>query len=464
MENNLDIVIVGCGPSGLFSALKLIESNPSLKIAIFEKGREVDKRTCPVSEYNGKCLNCSTCNMMCGIGGAGLLSDGILNLKTDAVGGNLYDYTKNDVESQKIVDYIDNVFLKFGAIIELHGIDTEKTNELYRKAISFGIKYVQIKQRHLGSENTPKIIQKFAEYLRSKNVEIFTNTEVTDLIIENNECKGIVLKDENIFAKKVIFAPGRVGANFVNEIVNKYQINAEFAPIDIGVRVEVPASIMSPIIDINRDPKFHIWSDKFEDFIRTFCVNHEGFVVKEKYDDVIGTNGHSYSDKKSKNTNFAFVVKTRLTEPLQNTMLYGKAIATLATTLGNGKPIIQRFGDLKRGRRSNEWRLQKSTFHPTLEDVTPGNISMALPHRIITDIIDGLEKLNELIPGVAMDSTFLYCPEIKYYSRKITVNDKMETNIKNLYVAGDGAGLSRDIVKASATGILVADALLKTYE
>jgi len=461
MKNNLDCLIIGAGPAGMFSALKLIETNPYLKIAIFEKGKEANKRTCPVSERNEKCLNCKMCNMMCGIGGAGIFSDGILNLRIDEVGGNLYDFTKNDSESEKIIEYIDNVFLKFGATTELHGIDIKKTNELYRKAISFGIKYIQIKQRHLGSENTPIIIQKFADYLRSKNVEIFTNTEVKDLIIENNECKGIVLKDENVFAKKVIFAPGRIGANFVNEVVNKYHIDADFGPIDIGVRVEVPSSIIQSIIDINRDPKFHICTNKYEDIIRSFCVNHEGYVVKEKYEKIIGVNGHSYGDKKSKNTNFAFVVKTNLTEPIQDSMAYGKAISTLATILGNDKPIIQRFGDLKRGRRSNEWRLKKSTFTPTLNDTTPGNIAMALPHRIVTDIIDGLEKLNELIPGVAMDSTFLYAPEIKYYSRKIKVNDKMETNIKNLYVAGDGAGLSRDIIKASATGILVADAILK---
>lgn len=460
MKNNYDIILIGAGPANLFASYYLTE-NSNLKIAIFDKGKEALQRKCPVSESNGKCLNCSLCNIMSGIGGAGIFSDGILNLRKDTVGGNLSDYTHDDIESDKLVKYVDDIFLKFGATTELHGIDDEKTKTLYKRAISAGIKFVNIKQRHLGSENTPIIIHKFSEYLKEKNVDFYTNTEVKDLIIDNNECKGIILSNNNkIYSNKVLFAPGRIGMSWVNEIVDKYKIDSLFAPIDIGVRVEVPSSVMQSTIDINRDPKFHIWTSKYEDFVRTFCMNHEGFVVKEKYDNVIGTNGHSYGNKKSENTNFAFLVKTKLTEPLENSILYGKAIATLATILGKGKPLIQRLGDLKRGRRSNEWRLQKSTFHPTLNDSTPGNIAMALPHRIVTDIIEGLEKLNELIPGVATDSTFLYAPEIKYYSRKLKINEKFETNINNLFVAGDGVGLSRDIVKASATGILAAKGIL----
>jgi len=244
-------------------------------------------------------------------------------------------------------------------------------------------------------------------------------------------------------------------------MVKKHQIAASYAPIDIGVRVEVPSIVMRSIIDVNRDPKFHIWTSKYEDFVRTFCTNHEGFVVKESYGDFIGVNGHSFTNKKSENTNFAFLVRCVLTSPQENTTLYGESIAKIATILGRGKPIVQRLGDLRRGRRSNSWRLQKSTFSPTLKDTTPGNIAMVLPHRILTDILEGLEKLNEVIPGVATDSTFLYAPEIKYYSMKLAVDDDLQTNIKNLYAAGDGAGLSRDIVKAAATGILAARGIIK---
>ena len=463
-QTQYDFAIIGAGPAGLFVAYELLQQSKPLKIMIIDKGPDAMQRKCPVSVNDSKCLNCTPCNIMCGVGGSGIFSDGILNLRHDVVGGNLSDFTNDDEESRKIVDYIDQIFLRFGAPERVHGMDDEKIAQLSLRAMSAGIKFVRIRQRHLGSENTPKLIQKFADYLREKGIEICTDEGVKDLLIEEGECRGIVLENNKIIrAKKIIFAPGRVGAVWVGEMARKHNIAAIHAPIDIGVRVEVPAIIMQSVIDVNRDPKFHIWTSKYEDFVRTFCTNHEGFVVKENYGSVIGVNGHSFTDKKSENTNFAFVVKTRLTEPLENTTLYAESIARLATILGQGKPIIQRLGDLRRGRRSNDWRLKKSTFHPTLTDVTPGNIAMALPHRILTDIMEGLDKLNEVIPGVATDSTFLYAPEIKYYAMKIGVDNNMETNIKNLFAAGDGAGLSRDIVKASATGLLAARGAMRTF-
>jgi hypothetical protein len=463
-RDQYDFAIIGAGPAGLFAAYELLQQFKPLKIVMIDKGSEAIRRKCPVSNGGGNCLNCSPCNIMCGVGGSGIFSDGILNLRHDVVGGNLSDYTNDDAESEKIVDYIDNIFLRFGAPERVHGLDDDKNDKLSLRAMCAGIKFVRIRQRHLGSENTPKLIQRFSEYLREKGVEIITNRIVKDLLIKDGECQGIVLESgEIIRAKKIIFAPGRVGAAWLGEMAKKHNIAATHAPIDIGVRVEVPAIIMQSVIDVNRDPKFHIWTSKYEDFVRTFCTNHEGFVVKENYGNVIGVNGHSFTNKRSENTNFAFVVKTRLTEPLENTTLYAESIARLATILGQGKPIIQRLGDLRRGRRSNEWRLKKSTFHPTLADVTPGNIAMALPHRILTDIMEGLDKLNEVIPGVATDSTFLYAPEIKYYAMKVGVDNNMETNIKNLFAAGDGAGLSRDIVKASATGLLAARGAMRTF-
>lgn len=463
-RESYDFAIIGAGPAGLFAAYELVRQSKPLKIIMIDKGPEAIRRQCPVSGNGTRCLNCSPCNIMCGVGGSGIFSDGILNLRHDVVGGNLSDFTGNDAESIEIVDYIDKIFLKFGAPERVHGTDNDKIEQLSLRAMSAGIKFVRIRQRHLGSENTPKLIQRFADYLREKGVEILTGEFVDDLIVKDGRCEGVVLKNGAIIKSgKTVFAPGRVGVDWVGEMVGRHKISAVHAPIDIGVRVEVPAIVMRSVIDVNRDPKFHIWTSKYEDFVRTFCTNHEGFVVKENYGSVIGVNGHSFTDKKSENTNFAFVVKTRLTEPLENTTLYAESIARLATILGQGKPIIQRLGDLRRGRRSNEWRLKKSTFHPTLADVTPGNIAMALPHRIVTDIIEGLDKLNEVIPGVATDSTFLYAPEIKYYAMKVGVDKNMETNIKDLFAAGDGAGLSRDIVKASATGLLAARGAMKTF-
>lgn len=462
LQNRWDVAIVGAGPAGMFAAYELVNRAPNLKILMIDKGPDAGKRACPITN-NAKCFSCNPCHIMCGVGGAGIFSDGILNLRPDVVGGNLSDYTRCEQDAWKIVDDIDKVFLRFGAPEVLHGTDNEKIEDLSLKAMSAGIKFVKIKQRHLGSENTPRLIKKFSDYLEGKGVTITANTAVEDLAVENGICRGVVTKKgEKIFAGKTVFAPGRVGAIWVDEMVRKYGIKASHAPIDIGVRVEVPAIVMRSVIDVNRDPKFHIWSSKYEDFVRTFCTNHEGFVVKESYGNFIGVNGHSFQNKKSENTNFAFLVRTILTKPQENTTLYGQSIAKIATILGEGKPIIQRLGDLRRGRRSNNWRLQKSTFSPTLKDVTPGNIAMVLPHRILTDVMEGLDKLDEVIPGVATDSTFLYAPEIKFYSMKLNVNENMETSVKNLFAAGDGTGLSRDIVKASATGLLAAQGVLKT--
>ncbi|MDD4498205.1 MAG: FAD-dependent oxidoreductase, partial [Methanosarcinaceae archaeon] len=255
--------------------------------------------------------------------------------------------------------------------------------------------------------------------------------------------------------------PGRRGCDWVSEMASGHGIAARYGGIDIGVRVEVPAIIMDPVTKINRDPKFHIQTRRYDDFVRTFCTNMRGYVVKEEYEGFIATNGHSMTNIESENTNFAFLVHIELTKPMENTTKYARSIAKLATTIGGGKPVLQRMGDLRRGRRSTRERLAKNLVINTLKDVTPGDISMALPHRIVMDIIEGLETLNEIIPGVASDSTLLYAPEVKFYAMHLQVDRKMETNIKNLFAAGDGAGLSRDIVNAAATGILAARGILE---
>jgi uncharacterized FAD-dependent dehydrogenase len=298
--------------------------------------------------------------------------------------------------------------------------------------------------------------------MKDKGVLFLLNTKVEDLVIEENTCTGVVLKDgTKISSRFTIIAPGRVGAKWIDEILHKHKIEAKYAPIDVGVRVEVPSIIMDPITFINHDPKFHIQTKTYDDFVRTFCTNERGFVVKEEYEDFIATNGHSMTNEQSENTNFAFIVRVELTEPIENTVRYGRSIAKLATTIGGGKPVIQRMGDLRRGRRTTEKRLKKNQVINSLKDVTPGDISMALPHRIVTDIREGLDVLNEIIPGVASDSTLLYAPEIKFYSMQVIVNRDMESSVKNLFAAGDGAGLSRDIVNAAATGVIAGRGILK---
>lgn len=457
MKTEYDVIIVGAGPAGMFAADELAGRLDTL---IIDQGRDIDRRECKMKR-RGICTHCDPCDIMCGVGGAGTYSDGTLNLRPD-VGGDLAEQTGDPEYAWELVDHVDRVFVRYGAPDQMYIPKGEEVELLKRRAAAVGARFIEITQRHMGSDNAPKVIGNFEKDLRDRGVEFLLSTKVDDLIIEDNACVGVVLEDKSeIRSRFTIIAPGRVGATWIDEVVKKHKIGAKYAPIDVGVRVEVPAIVMDPITKINRDPKFHIQTKTYDDFVRTFCTNEHGFVVKEEYEGFIATNGHSMKNLKSENTNFAFIVRVELTEPIENTVRYGRSIAKLATTIGGGKPVLQRMGDLRRGRRSTEARLMKNTVVNTLKDVTPGDISMALPHRIVTDIREGLEVLNEIIPGVASDSTLLYAPEVKFYSMQVLVDRNMESSVKNLFAAGDGAGLSRDIVNAAATGVIAARGILK---
>jgi len=462
-----EVIIVGAGPAGLFAAKVL--KDKYRKVLVIDKGNDVEDRYCHMEEF-GTCIQCKDCNIMCGVGGAGTFSDGTLNLRPD-IGGELAELCDTNTAWQ-LVDEVDQAFLDYGMLDELYKGNATDIEELKRNAASVGARFIEINQRHIGSDKTKEVIKSFKDDLVEHGIEFMLNTTVTDLIIEKQNrsrtknltrvCKGVITdKGDEIRGKSIILAPGRVGASWVEKTIKRHKIAAEYADIDVGVRVEVLAITMNPVTKINRDPKFHIRTKRYDDFTRTFCTNERGFVVKEVYDDFIGVNGHSLRNKNSENTNFAFLVKVGLTKPVENTTRYGRSIAKLATTIGGGKPIIQRMGDLRRGRRSSWERINRNMVKNTLKDVTPGDISMALPHRITMDIIEGLEKLNEIIPGVASDSTLLYAPEIKFYARRMGVDKNMETSVKNLFAAGDGAGLSRDIVNAAATGMLAARGVLR---
>ncbi|HEY3361648.1 MAG TPA: NAD(P)/FAD-dependent oxidoreductase [Methanosarcina sp.] len=460
-ERNLDydVIIVGSGPAGMFAAYELAELK-SLKILIVDMGRDIDERLCPMKTQT-YCMHCTPCDIMCGVGGCGTFSDGTLNLRPD-IGGDLAALTGDQTEAWKLVERVDTVFLKFGAPQGALLTEGPEIEELKRRAASVGARFIEIKQRHIGSDNAPAVIGRFKRNLVDKGVNFLLETEVRDLLIEEKTCRGIILSDgRELQASYVLLSPGRRGSNWISDMIEKHEIEARYGGIDIGVRVEVPAIIMDPVTKINRDPKFHIQSRRYDDFVRTFCTNMRGFVVKEEYEGFIATNGHSLANTESENTNFAFLVRVELTEPIENTTKYARSIAKLATTIGGGKPVLQRMGDLRRGRRSTKERLAKNLVINTLKDVTPGDISMALPHRIVMDIIEGLETLNEIIPGVASDSTLLYAPEVKFYAMHLKVDRQMETSIKNLFAAGDGAGLSRDIVNAAATGIMAAEGIMK---
>ena len=448
-----DVVIVGAGPAGLFAAYELAEKS-KLKVLIIEMGKDVTQRSCPM-RITGECIGCEPCHILSGVGGSGGLSDGTLNLRPD-IGGNLYEFL-DEKEAWELVKYVDDIYVKHGAPKKLYQATPEEEEELSRKAASAGIEFVQIPQRHIGSDHTKEVIKSIQEHLIKKGVKFLLETRVED-ILES----GVKLSTgEKIDTKYIIVAPGRSGASWLVEQAKKLGLKISHGPIDIGVRVEVPAIIMSPVCKVNRDPKFHIISETYDDFVRTFCVNHMGFVVKEVYKGYIGVNGHSLRDRISENTNFALLVNVELTEPVENSTAYGESIAKTATTLGGGKPIIQRLGDLRRGRRSTWRRIERSNVKPTLKSVTPGDIAMVMPHRIVTDIIEGLEKLDKVIPGVASDSTLLYAPEMKFYAMRVEVDRSMETSIDNLFIAGDGAGVSRGIIIASATGVLAARGILE---
>ncbi len=459
-QDYYDVIIVGAGPAGLFAANELKDK---AKVLVIEKGKDVEERNCPMEEL-GICINCAQCDIMCGVGGAGTFSDGTLNLRPD-IGGDLAEFCGRETAWQ-LVNEEDRVFLEHGMLDELYKGNDEEIEELKRRAASVGARFIEINQRHIGSDKTKDVLKSFKNDLVEHGIEFMLNTCVANLLIREEGgvkvCRGVITdKGDKISGGCTVSAPGRVGASWVEKMIKEHGIKAEYAGIDVGVRVEVPAITMNPATKINRDPKFHIRTKRYDDFARTFCTNKRGFVVKEVYDDFIGVNGHSMKTKKSENTNFAFLVHVELTKPVENTTRYGRSIAKLATTIGGGKPIVQRVGDLRRGRRSTWGGIERNLVRNTLMDVTPGDISMALPHRITMDIIEGLEKLNEIIPGVMSDSTLLYAPEIKFYAMRTIVDKNMETSMKNLFTAGDGAGLSRDIVNAAATGVLAARGVMR---
>ncbi|HIE34543.1 MAG TPA: FAD-binding protein, partial [Candidatus Altiarchaeales archaeon] len=316
MKDRYDVIIVGAGPAGMFAAYELVDK--SLDILIVDKGKDINKRKCPMVK-KGKCINCEPCNIMCGVGGSGTFSDGTLNLRPD-IGGDLVEIIRDSEKARDLVDRVDRIFMEFGAPKKLYGVNKKRITDLKRKASAAGIRFVEIPQRHIGTDNAPKVIEKFEKNLRERGVEFLLQSEVRDILIKNSKCKGVLLKNgKKIKAKCVLVAPGRIGASWLSKISEKHRIKTKFEPIDVGVRIEVPAIIMDPIIAINRDPKFHIRTKRYDDFVRTFCTNHRGFVVKENYDGIVGVNGHSTTDNESENTNFAFLVRVSLTKPVENT-------------------------------------------------------------------------------------------------------------------------------------------------
>ena len=461
-----DVVIIGAGPAGLFAAYELITKNNKLKIAVIERGSRVSNRICPMNKFGTTCKNCNPCNILSGYGGAGTFSDGKLNFIPRLGKSDLTKYM-SESEAYKLIDETEEIFNKFKMDAEVYPSNREEAEAIKKQVAIAGAKLLLIKQKHLGSDHLPEYIDGICDYLEKKNVTLMDMCDVSDIkTISEDEHEITYIKgnkEETIKSRFVVVAPGRTGAKWIQELADKYKIPYLSQSIEIGVRVEVRKDILEDITNIIYDPTIFIKTKTYGDEIRTFCTNPGGFVAKENYYGYICVNGHALKDIKSNNSNFAFISKVNLTEPVTNTRLYGESIAKIANVLGDGKPIIQSLKDLKNGRRSEWHRINKGFIEPTLKDCVAGDLALVMPHRIITNIIEGLEVLDKIIPGVNNDDTLLYGPEIKFFSNEIETDNNFKLKDDNIYFVGDGAGKAGNIVTAAATGLVAARNIEKVY-
>ncbi len=448
-----DVIIVGAGPAGLFAAQSLL-ANTNLSVLMLEKGLAAKKRVCPVSTAHS-CKHCTPCNILCGVGGAGLFSDGKLNYIHKLGKTDLTQFLSRSA-AEKLIRETELIFNHYNMDAPVYPTNMDAATALRRDAKKFGIHLLLIRQKHLGSDRLPIHIARMTDDLVQQGLDLRTSEEVLDVIVESGRVRGVRTNKGEHIGKNVILAPGRVGSEWVSSIAKKLGIELKQRGIEVGVRVEVHKDILQDLTDVIYDPTFFIQTSKYDDETRTFCTNKEGFVSLENYQNFVCVNGHAYADRKSENSNFAFLSKVVLNEPVSDNQRYGEAIGRLATLIGGGKPILQRYGDLKRGRRSTWNRIQKCSIEPTLTEVTCGDIAMALPERILTNLIEGLEKLNLVVPGVANEETLLYAPEIKFFAMQVATNHDLETEVQGLFMAGDGPGVAGNIVGAAATGLIPA--------
>ncbi len=441
-----DVIIVGAGPAGLFAANEL--AGKKLKVLVIEQGKEPLKRN-PAKNRS---------DAVFGVGGAGAYSDGKMNL-SPAIGGEPLELKRSAKEVQKMIDSIDKTMLRFGAPKQFSGTNGRRLAELKRKANRAGIEFVAGKQRHIGTDKIKLVIDRLFKYLEKKGIVFQLKTRIESIKKAGN---SFVLKTKNgeMHCTYLIACCGRGRSYWLREQAKKLGAITKFGPIDVGVRVEFPAEIYEGIEKVMYDAKFRLFTETYDDMVRTFCTNPRGFISTEKYQNFVLVNGHAERNRKSNNTNLALLSRIHLTNPVEDSTEYGRSIAMLSNTIGGGKPLIQRYKDLVKGRRSTWERLQRSPITPTLKDVTPGDISMALPQRIVTNIIEAIEKLDKVISGIASDTTLIYAPEIKFYDTKYETNEFLETNVQNFFVAGDASGYSRGIVYAGVTGMIAAHGVL----
>lgn len=453
-----DIIIIGGGPAGIFSALELIRSDLDLKILLLEKGKDIEERFCPLHVKDISCRHCPMCAVLSGWGGAGAFSDGKLTLSSE-IGGFLGRYMVHEA-LDNLIKYVDEAYLKYGAPREAYGGDAEKVKELQDVAAKHNLVLIPSLIRHLGTDRCAGLLKKLKKDINNK-AEIRLETAVKKVIVKDGKATGVITDNgEEFSGDHIILAPGREGSEWLSNEAKRLNLTALNNPVDIGVRVELPAPVLEPLTNITYEPKLLFYSKKFDDKVRTFCVNPYGEVVKEYSHGISTVNGHSYSDKKTNNTNFAILVSTYFTEPFHEPISYGQYIARLANILGMGV-IVQRLGDLQMGRRSTHERISRGLVEPTLKDATPGDLSFVIPYRYISDILEMLEAMDKITPGVNSRHTLLYGVEVKFYSMLLKLTNSLETEIKNLFAIGDGAGVSRGLVQASASGVVAAREIIK---
>ena len=465
---NYDVIIVGAGPAGIFTAIELLRKSPDKRVLMVDMGTSIDKRTCPARKL-GRCVHCNPCNIMSGWAGAGAFSDGKLSL-SEEVGGNLVDYMSHK-EAQELIKYADSIYTEFGAPGKVHGLDDPKVGEIMYDASRYNIQLIPCPVRHMGTELSLIVLENMYKYLKQfDGFEFRDHTTADEIITEGGKVVGVTLANrkgehDEVRAPYIVAAPGRGGAAWLSKVAHEHSIETTNNEVDIGVRVEVPNSVMDHLTEHLYEAKLVYYSDTFENKVRTFCMNPGGLVSEEHYEGGIAVvNGHSYNDAslRTENTNFAMLVSTHFTKPFGEPIRYGNYIAQLGNMLTGGGVMVQRLGDLLLGRRTDESRLAKSTTRPTLKTAVPGDLSFVLPHRHLTSIIEAMRAFDKLAPGLYSRNTLLYGVEVKFYSSKVNVNNRFETSVSGLYAIGDGAGITRGLMQASVTGVCVARDIKKS--